>query len=68
LGVPVLVNDGVVRIALTGFDKSLHDELLPELLNRLDEIMSLEAHTPVVRTFLEANPFYASASAVTEDD
>ena len=59
MGSPVLVADGVLRIALTGFDKGMHDTLLPEMLQRIDKMLSIKADDPVVTKFLEANPFYA---------
>lgn len=63
MGSPVLVADGVLRIALTGFDKGMHDILLPEMLQRIDEMLSIKADDPVVTKFLEANPFYAKEKA-----
>jgi hypothetical protein len=60
LGCPVLVDTGVLRIALTGFDKSKHDEVLPKILERLDFIMSLGPDDEIVTTFKQYNPFYAS--------
>ena len=51
---------GVLRIALTGFDKSKHDEVLPKILERLDFIMSLGPDDEIVTTFKQYNPFYAS--------
>ena len=59
LAVPVLIANGVMRIALTGFDKSTHAELLPLMLERLDMIMSLQPDNPLVEEFKIANPFYA---------
>ena len=62
LAVPVLIANGVMRIALTGFDKSTHAELLPLMLERLDMIMSLQPDDPLVQEFKLANPFYAIKS------
>jgi aspartate/methionine/tyrosine aminotransferase len=62
LGMPVLVNDGIVRIALTGFDKSQHKTILPDLLNRLDKIFTMRKDDEIVRVFKHANPFYCSKS------
>lgn len=61
MGSPVLVNEGVLRIALTGFDKSMHDTMLPEMLERLDDMLSIKADDAVVTKFLEANPFYGGS-------
>ena len=58
LGVPVLVNDGIVRIALTGFDKSQHDIILPQILKRLDKIFSIGKEDDLITVFKQANPFY----------
>ena len=58
LGVPVLVNDGIVRIALTGFDKSQHDIILPRILKRLDKIFSIGKEDDLITVFKQANPFY----------
>merc|ERR1711988_1750991 len=63
MGSPVLVNEGVLRIALTGFDKSMHDALLPEMLQRIDDMLSVKADDPLVVKFLEANPFYGAGMA-----
>ena len=46
--------------ALTVFDKSKHDEVLPKILERLDFIMSLGPDDEIVTTFKQYNPFYAS--------
>mmetsp|Transcript_2726 Transcript_2726/g.7993 ORF Transcript_2726/g.7993 Transcript_2726/m.7993 type:complete len:901 (-) Transcript_2726:64-2766(-) len=58
LGCPVLVDTGVLRIALTGFDKSKHDEVLPAILERLDFILSLGPEDDIVKTFKMYNPYY----------
>merc|ERR1712188_340259 len=57
---PYYRDTGVLRIALTGFDKSKHDEVLPKILERLDFIMSLGPDDEIVTTFKQYNPFYAS--------
>ena len=66
LGSPVLVNDGVLRIALTGFDKKEHDAILPELLARIDGMLSIGADDPILETFIDANPFYSYAKLQPE--
>jgi len=66
MGSPVLVADGVLRIALTGFDKAEHDALLPELLKRLDMMMSLQPEDEIVTKFLDANRFYAFTNTLAE--
>ena len=58
LAMPVLIAKGVMRIALTGFDKSQHAEMLPLMQERLDMIMSLQPDDPLVTSFKVANPFY----------
>ena len=59
LAMPVLVSNGIMRIALTGFDKSQHADLLPIMLERLDRVMSLQPDDAIVTSFKEANPFYS---------
>lgn len=63
LGIPVLVADGCLRIALTGFDKSTHETMLPLMLNRLDHVLSMTSADPIVRTFKAENPFYVKEFA-----
>ena len=58
LACPVLVNDGILRIALTGFDKSEHDEILPIILDRLDYILSINQKDPILQDFVSANPIF----------
>ena len=58
LGCPVLCDTGVLRIALTGFDKSKHDDVLPLILDRLDMIMSLGPEDPIIEAFKQYNPYY----------
>lgn len=60
LGCPALVDSGVFRIALTGFDKSKHDEILPHILSRIDFILSLGPDDEIVTQFKKANPFYTA--------
>ena len=61
LAVPVLIANGVMRIALTGFDKSTHAELLPDILERLDMIMSLTPNNPLVEEFKKLTPSMSSS-------
>ena len=58
LGCPLLCDTGVLRIALTGFDKSKHDEVLPHILERLDMLMSLQADDELIVAFKQYNPYY----------
>ena len=60
LACPVLVNDGILRIALTGFDKSEHDEILPMIRDRLDYILSINQKDPILQDFVSANPIFKS--------
>ena len=60
LGIPVLVANGCMRIALTGFDKSKHEELLPVILSRLDEVMSMNKDSDLVKIFKAENAFYTT--------
>ena len=64
LGLPVLVSNGIVRIALTGFDKSQHKIILPQLLSRLDHVFSLSKDHEIIRIFKQANPFYCTKENV----
>ena len=59
LGSPVLVNEGVLRIALTGFDKKEHDAILPDILLRIDNMLSITADDSILLTFIYENPLYS---------
>ena len=58
LACPVLVSDGILRIALTGFDKSEHDNILPLILDRLDYILSINQEDSILQDFVLANPMF----------
>ena len=51
LGCPVLVTNGCLRIALTGFKKNEHINLLEKIKERLDYIFSLNKKDPIITTF-----------------
>lgn len=58
MGAPMLVTCGMLRVSLTGFDKSQHATVLPVIKQKLDDILSLEADSELVTAFKEANPIY----------
>jgi hypothetical protein len=60
LGCPVLVNDDCLRIALTGFDKSRHIEMLDKIKERLDYIFTLNNESSLIKLFKYHNPIYES--------
>ena len=55
---PCLVDSGNLRLALTGFDKSQHDTVLPLILERLDFVLSMQPDDEMLRVFKDANPWY----------
>jgi hypothetical protein len=59
MGAPMLVTCGMLRVSLTGFDKSQHATVLPVIKQKLDDILSLDEHSEVVAAFKEANPIYS---------
>ena len=60
LACPVLVSDGCLRIALTGFDKSKHGEMLEKIKERLDFLFSLNNDSELVTMFKINNPYYST--------
>lgn len=59
MGAPMLVSSGMLRVSLTGFDKSQHEAVLPVIKQKLDDILSLDEHSELVAAFKEANPIYS---------
>ena len=55
LGCPMLINNGCLRIALTGFEKSQHSYIVESIKERLDYIFSLKKNDSIVRTFKNNN-------------
>ena len=51
MGCPMLVNDGCLRIALTGFDKEEHNTIVEEIKERLDFIFTLTKEDEIIKTF-----------------
>ena len=60
LACPVLVSDGCLRIALTGFDKTKHSEMLEKIKERLDFLFSLNKDSELVTLFKINNPYYST--------
>ena len=54
LGCPVLVTNGCLRIALTGFKKNKHIELLDKIKERLSYIFLLNKTDPIISTFKQS--------------
>lgn len=55
LGCPVLVNNGCLRIALTGFEKSKHIEILDFIKEKLDFIFTLKKNDDIIKNFKKNN-------------
>ena len=51
LGCPMLVTDGCLRIALTGFDKKEHTEIVEHIKERLNFIFTLTKQDDIIKTF-----------------
>ena len=51
LGCPMLVNQGCLRIALTGFDKKDHTEIVEHIKERLDFLFSLTKNDEIIKIF-----------------
>ena len=51
LGCPMLLNDGCLRIALTGFDKKDHTYIVKHIKERLDFIFTLTKQDEIIETF-----------------
>tara|TARA_B100000424_G_scaffold271657_1_gene275566 strand:+ start:4256 stop:5614 length:1359 start_codon:yes stop_codon:yes gene_type:complete len=52
LGCPVLVNNGCLRIALTGFEKEKHVEIVEYIKERLNYIFTLSKSDDVIKCFI----------------
>ena len=57
---PVLVSDGILRIALTGFDKKEHYKILPVIINKIDKILSITESDKILKDFIFYNPLYSN--------
>ena len=55
LGCPMLINNGCLRIALTGFEKSQHSYIVESIKERLDYIFSLRKNDTIIKTFKNNN-------------
>ena len=51
MGCPMLVNDGCLRIALTGFDKQQHTTIVEHIKERLDFLFTLTKEDEIIKTF-----------------
>ena len=51
MGCPMLVNDGCLRIALTGFDKEEHNTIVEDIKERLDFIFTLTKQDEIIKIF-----------------
>ena len=51
MGCPMLINDGCLRIALTGFDKQEHTTIVEHIKERLDFIFTLTKEDEIIKTF-----------------
>ena len=51
LGCPMLVNQGCLRIALTGFDKKDHTDIVEHIKERLDFLFSLTKNDEIIKIF-----------------
>ena len=51
MGCPMLINDGCLRIALTGFDKQQHTTIVEHIKERLDFLFTLTKQDEIIKTF-----------------
>ena len=63
---PVLVSDGILRIALTGFDKKTYSKILPTIISKLDTILSIDKNDKLLTNFIKHNPFYSNKFILME--
>ena len=52
VGCPMLVNNGCLRIALTGFEKKEHVNMLGEIEERLDYLFTLTKEDDIIQEFI----------------